>query len=96
VRDLEHQLFEAKLAQYDTGKGSAHGGSDLGDGSDAGSEDRDEREAPSSSVLQDMTPEERAKFENLQTANARIDELEAEVGAGVFSASQVSLIIENG
>jgi hypothetical protein len=87
VRDLEHQLFEAKLAQYDTG--SAHGGSDVGDGSDAGSEDRDEKEAPSSSVLQDMTPEERAKFENLQTANARIDELEAEVSPGVISALQV-------
>lgn len=74
VRDLEHQLYEAKLAQYDT----ADGGGSASESDNEG-EEGEEEEVASSSVMQEMSAEERAKFENLQTANARIDELEAEV-----------------
>lgn len=70
VQDLEHQLFEAKLNQYN------HDGS----GSDSDSEgEAAESEVRSSSELKEVTEEERARCEDLQSANVKIDELEAEV-----------------
>ena len=70
VQDLEHQLFEAKLNQYN------HDGSS----SDSGSEGEvAESEIRSSSELKEVMEEESARCEDLQSANVKIDELEAEV-----------------
>jgi polyhydroxyalkanoate synthesis regulator phasin len=81
VQDLEHQLYEAKLTQYESAKVASDAGPEDSDAhSEDGSEDsQGEDEAPNTSVMQEMTAEERAKFEDLKSANAKIDELEAEV-----------------
>jgi hypothetical protein len=78
VQDLEHQLYEAKLTQYESAKATSDAGTE--DGSDG-----EEEEAPNTSVMQEMTAEEKAKFEDLKSANAMIDELEAEVSHPLFT-----------
>jgi hypothetical protein len=88
VQDLEHQMYEAKLNQLESAsakisRDAAPEDSDAHseEGSDSGGE---EVEAPNTSVMQEMTVEERAKFEDLKSANEKIDELEAEVSYYYF------------